>query len=105
MISTHVLDLATGSPAPGVPVALEAAVGDGWRVLASGRTDNDGRVRDLGTVPAPGRFRLRFETAAYLGPDALFPEVAIHFAVHDATAPLHLPLLLSPFGYSTYRGS
>jgi 5-hydroxyisourate hydrolase len=100
-----VLDLATGSPASGVPVALEAPIGDGWRVLARGRTDDDGRIGDLGAVPAPGRFRLRFETAAHLGPEALFPEVAVHFAVRDVTEPLHLPLLLSPFGYSTYRGS
>jgi 5-hydroxyisourate hydrolase len=105
VITTHVLDLASGSPAAGVPVVLEAADGDGWRALADRRTDDDGRVGDLGAAPAPGRFRLRFDTAAYLGPDAFFPEVTVEFSVHDERQPLHVPLLLSPFGYSTYRGS
>ena len=102
MITTHVLDLAAGRPAAGVAVVLEAA--DGTPV---GRavTDDDGRARDLGAVPRAGRYVLRFDVAGHLGPDAFFPEVAIRFAVTDPEAHLHVPLLLSPFGYSTYRGS
>ena len=77
----------------------------GWHELARARTDADGRVGDLGEAPAPGRFRLRFDTAGYLGDDAFFPEVALQFAVERPGEHLHVPLLLSPFGYSTYRGS
>jgi hydroxyisourate hydrolase len=105
VISTHVLDLATGSPAAGVVVALEGEVQGSWRELARAVTDADGRARDVGGAPAPGRVRLRFEVAAYLGPDAFFDEVTVQFVVRDAQQPLHVPLLLSPFGYSTYRGS
>jgi 5-hydroxyisourate hydrolase len=98
-LSTHVLDTARGVPAAGVPIRLETAE----RVLVDqGSTDADGRLRfdDAG----PGRYRLVIDTAAYLGPDAFFPEVAILFTVADARHH-HVPLLLSPFGYSTYRGS
>ena len=105
MITTHVLDLAAGRPAAGVAVVLEQDAGGGWQELARGRTDDDGRVGDLGDAPAPGRFRLRFDTAGYLGADAFFPEVALQFAVERPEEHLHVPLLLSPFGYSTYRGS
>ena len=105
MITTHVLDLAAGRPAPGVAVVLEQSADGGWQELARGRTDDDGRVGDLGAAPEPGRFRLRFDTAGYLGADAFFPEVALQFAVERPDEHLHVPLLLSPFGYSTYRGS
>ena len=105
MITTHVLDLAAGRPVAGVDVVLEQRAGDDWRELARGRTDDDGRVGDLGDAPAPGRFRLRFDTAGYLGADAFFPEVELQFAVTRPEEHLHVPLLLSPFGYSTYRGS
>ena len=105
MITTHVLDLAAGRPAAGVAVVLEQRSGDDWRELARARTDEDGRVGDLGAAPEPGRFRLRFDTAGYLGADAFFPEVALQFAVERPDEHLHVPLLLSPYGYSTYRGS
>ena len=105
MITTHVLDLAAGRPAAGVAVVLEQDADGGWQELARGRTDDDGRVGDLGAAPEPGRFRLRFDTAGYLGADAFFPEVALQFAVERPDEHLHVPLLLSPFGYSTYRGS
>jgi 5-hydroxyisourate hydrolase len=105
VITTHVLDLAAGSPAVGVAVVLERQAGEGWHEVARTRTDHDGRARDLGVAPAPGRFRLRFDTAGYLGDDAFFPEVVIQFAVHEVEQHLHVPLLLSQFGYSTYRGS
>jgi 5-hydroxyisourate hydrolase len=102
VITTHVLDLAAGRPAAGVRVALEDA---GGAAIAETVTDADGRARDLGAVPAPGRYRLRFDTAGHLGEDAFFPEVVLQFAVSDPEDHLHVPLLLSPYGYSTYRGS
>jgi 5-hydroxyisourate hydrolase len=106
-LSTHVLDNARGEPAAGVPVTLERHAGEGWATVATGHTDADGRLRDW--VPAErwgaGRYRLVFDTAAYLGPDAFFPEVSVVFAVADPGRHHHVPLLLSPFGYATYRGS
>jgi 5-hydroxyisourate hydrolase len=105
VITTHVLDLAAGRPAAGVAVVLEQGADGSWQELARGRTDDDGRLGDLGAAPEPGRFRLRFDTAGYLGADAFFPEVALQFAVERPDEHLHVPLLLSPFGYSTYRGS
>ena len=105
-ISTHVLDTALGHPAQGVPVRLEAQDGT---VLGEGVTDADGRVASLGGDDlAPGRVRLVFDTASYLatsGELAFFPEVVVTIDVFDADGRLHVPLLLSPFAYSTYRGS
>ncbi len=98
-LSTHVLDTALGRPAAGVRVTLQK---DGVTTTEA-VTDADGRVRDLGPVTT-GRYRLVFDTAAYLGPDAFFPSVTVEFTVTDDRH-YHVPLLLSPFGYSTYRGS
>ena len=102
-ISTHVLDTARGEPVAGVPVALyhRADAGE-WLEVARGATDGDGRLRDWvpDGHPGPGRYRLVFTT----GGD-FFPEVAVEFAVTAAHRHLHIPLLLSPFGYTTYRGS
>ncbi|HLM67674.1 MAG TPA: hydroxyisourate hydrolase [Longimicrobium sp.] len=106
-ITTHVLDTARGRPAAGVPVRLEQA----GTVLGSGATDADGRLRDL--LPpdaplAPGVYRLVFDTGAYFrgaGTEAFYPQVSIDFQVRDGAQHFHVPLLLSPFGYSTYRGS
>ena len=102
-ISTHVLDTSLGKPAVGIVVVLESKDG---RELARGVTDADGRVGALlpGGVPTAGVYRIRFATGAYLGNGAFFPEVVISVSL-DAGAKYHLPLLLSPFGYSTYRGS
>jgi 5-hydroxyisourate hydrolase len=106
-LSTHVLDTARGEPAAGVPVALHRLVGDGWVTVASGRTDGDGRLGDW--VPpsgwGAGRYRLVFDTAAYLGADAFFPEAVVVFQVTAPDRRHHVPLLLSPFGLTTYRGS
>jgi 5-hydroxyisourate hydrolase len=100
-VTTHVLDTAAGRPAVGVPVTLE----DSGGVLATATTDEDGRVGDLGPERlAPGTYRLRFDTAAYPGGAPFFPEVLVTFVV-EGDAHHHVPLLLSPFGYSTYRGS
>ena len=101
MVTTHVLDTARGRPAAGVPVSLRR---DG-AVLAEGVTDGDGRVGDLGPERVgPGTYQLVFDVAAYAGAGAFFPEVTITFAVADQRHH-HVPLLLSPYSYSTYRGS
>jgi 5-hydroxyisourate hydrolase len=108
-ISTHVLDTARGKPAAGVAVTLEVAADGGWRELARGTTDVDGRVATLlpGGAPAAGEYRLRFATGDYFrgqGGAAFYPEVVVHVRLEPG-AKYHLPLLLSPFGFSTYRGS
>lgn len=103
-VSTHVLDTAAGRPAMGVPVVLERATHRGWEEVGSGATGADGRVAELGAALA-GRHRLRFDTAAYFGGEPFYPEVTVQFEVSGSERHLHLPLLLSPFGYSTYRGS
>jgi 5-hydroxyisourate hydrolase len=108
-ISTHVLDTSRGRPASGVGVVLEAADAGGWRELARGATDTDGRIAALlpGGAPAAGDYRLRFATGEYfrgLGQAAFYPEVVVHVRLEPGTK-YHLPLLLSPYGYSTYRGS
>lgn len=104
-ITTHVLDVALGRPAVGVPVRLEA----GGEVLAETVTGDDGRITDLGPgTVAAGTYRLTFGTAAYFeatGQQGFYPEVSITFALTDPAEHYHVPLLLSPFAYSTYRGS
>lgn len=106
-LSTHVLDTARGEPAAGVPVTLEHLDGDTWRPIADGRTDGDGRLRDW--VPpgrfVAGRYRLTFDTEAYLGESAFFPSAVVIFHVTAPGLHYHVPLLLSPFGLTTYRGS
>ena len=107
-ISTHVLDTALGRPAAGVPVTLGREDGT---PLGAGATDADGRLRDL--VPAgeslgPGVYRLRFDVGAYFaaaGREAFYPEVTVVFRLGERAEHYHVPLLLSPFGYATYRGS
>jgi 5-hydroxyisourate hydrolase len=97
-VTTHVLNTALGAPAAGIPVTLDVWQ-QGWAGLAAMETDADGRARLLEEAP-PGRYRITF----MLGGDAFYPEIAIQFVVRDARHH-HIPLLLSPFGYSTYRGS
>jgi len=104
-ITTHVLDTASGRPAAGVPITLEILRGDQWQMVGSGTTDNDGRLRTLvTTTPEPGTYRITFNSGAYF-PTGFFPSVAITFTVEAGNEHYHVPLLLSPFGYSTYRGS
>lgn len=103
-ITTHVLDTSRGRPAEGVPVVLERAAGDGWEPIGRGTTDADGRARELGSAGA-GRYRLTFDTGVYLGGDAFYPQVTVEFRVDQGEDHYHVPLLLNPFGYSTYRGS
>lgn len=100
-LSTHVLDATTGRPATGVTVTLD---GD----AASTATDADGRIAGLGGDVPPGVHRLHFDTGAYFatqGVDTFYPEVVITFDITDAAGKYHVPLLLSPYSYSTYRGS
>ena len=98
-ITTHVLDTAKGKPAANVRVTL--ATGD--RVLFEGATDADGRARLLDRAE-PGTYRLTFHTGDY-NPDGFFPEATIVFRIENPEQHYHVPLLLSPFGYATYRGS
>lgn len=109
-ISTHVLDTARGLPAEGVLVTLERLDGDAWTVVRQATTDGDGRVRDL--VPegalVRGTYRATFALSAYfhaLGVESFYPRAQVEFVASDDGAHYHVPLLLSPFGYSTYRGS
>ena len=108
-ITTHILDTSTGSPAAGVPVRLDRLDGD-WRTLAEGRTNADGRVADLlepGSL-SPGTYRIYFDTGAYweaCGSQGFYPYVEVVFTVERGDQHYHVPLLLNPYGYSTYRGS
>lgn len=108
-ITTHVLDTARGCPAAGVPVMLERAVDSGWQLVGRGLTDADGRASELvSSVPGEGRYRLTFDTATYFysqGEAGFYPEVSVTFVAGRGEEHYHVPLLLSPFGYSTYRGS
>src|SRR3989442_5574707 len=107
-IASHVLDPSGGRPASGLAVRLERSGPGGLAPIASATTDAEGRVRDWLPEGLPaGRYRLVFETGAWFraaGRDTLYPEVRIDFEVQDGVPHYHLPLLLSPFGYSTYRG-
>lgn len=109
-ISTHVLDLVRGGPAVGVQVTLERLEGESWVEIASGRTDGDGRIKDL--VPRgaseQGTFRITFQTGAWFdesGVRGFYPFVPVVFHIPEVGQHYHVPLLLGPYGYSTYRGS
>lgn len=108
-ISTHVLDTALGRPAAGIAIRLERE-SDSWTAVATAVTDSDGRavLVPKGMTMAAGAFRLTFDVGLYFhhqAVDAFYRQVAVEFIVRDAAKHHHVPLLLSPFGYSTYRGS
>lgn len=111
-ISTHVLDISQGQPARDVAVRLERREMSGnWVAVASARTDADGRCAQLlpseDALPA-GLYRLSFDTASYHHAqkvEGLYPVVEVTFQVHEGESQFHIPLLLSPYGYTTYRGS
>ncbi len=112
MITTHVLDMSRGRPASGVSVVLEARAGTrDWKILGKGQTDSDGRLRNIlpaGERLVAGAYRLTFDLAAYYRPqsvESFFSEAIVVFTVRDPTQHYHVPLLLSPYGYTTYRGS
>jgi 5-hydroxyisourate hydrolase len=111
-ITTHILDTTAGKPGAGIPAILERKTHtSGWQKIAEGISDVDGRINDfLSTREAflPGHYRLIFETGPYFllqSIEAFFPQVTVSFVVKDTLQHYHVPLLLSPFGYSTYRGS
>ena len=111
-LSTHVLDATTGRPAVGVQVRLERGSDGGWRPTGQGQTGPDGRLRlpgDEGTGEfEPGVYRITFGSGAYFGARgsaSFYPEVTITFEMTERDEHYHVPLLLSPFAYSTYRGS
>lgn len=104
-LSTHVLNAVTGMPAVAVAVTLTDA---GGAVLASGRTDDDGRITSLGEQLGEGLYRICFDTGSYFaaaGITTFYPEVTVAFEITDPAAHHHVPLLLAPYSYSTYRGS
>ncbi|MGJ7439945.1 hydroxyisourate hydrolase [Aquipuribacter sp. MA13-6] len=111
-VTTHVLDAATGSPAAGVVVVLERSTDDGWEQVAAATTDGDGRCRSLGPDAGPGMphgtYRLTFATGDWFTAadrETFYPYVVVTFTLDPDRAHHHVPLLLSPFAYSTYRGS
>ena len=108
-ITTHVLDAGTRPPGRGRRGRAAARDGDAWSPIAAERTDADGRISQLGPDELPpGEYRLRFDTGAYFaarGVDTFYPEVVLTVLVADDGRHVHVPLLLSPFAYSTYRGS
>src|SRR5258706_7552194 len=113
-ISTHILDTTKGHPAAGVKVALSLGPymaplrepqmdREGWVIVATGATDADGRWKFVDEMPEPGLYRISFDTGSY-NPEGFFPRVVIEVMVEKGAPHYHVPLLLSPYGYSTYRG-
>jgi len=109
LITTHVLDTSLGKPAAGIDLELSRLEdGQGFVVIGTGTTDDDGRCRTL--LPAehnlqPGTYKILFAAGPYLPADSFYADIEIQFIVQNPTQHYHVPLLLSPFGYSTYRGS
>lgn len=108
-ISTHVLDLARGIGGEGIPVTLEMRSEDGWNAVGEGTTAENGRVEAFGADVEGGVYRLTFDLQGYDGFEGgeppFFPEIAVEFRVVDASEHYHVPIVLSPYGYSTYRGN
>ncbi len=102
-ISTHVLDTGSGKPASAVSVVLQQRSGEDWVEVTSAVTDDDGRVAALGSGLTTGAYRIRFDTGGY--GNRFYPEVVVTVDLDDGSDHYHIPLLLSPYGYSTYRGS
>ena len=110
-ITTHILDTALGKPAAGVAIELSQLQGNDWYAIGSGVTNNDGRIADLcpagESLPA-GTYRMHFATGDYFsgaGQAVFYPWADVVFSIDDGGQHYHIPLLLSPYGYSTYRGS
>ena len=109
-ITTHILNTSLGKPANGVPVVLDQFTSGSWHQLSKGITDNDGRIKNLLPIDekaALGIYRLVFDTKTYyklIKINGFYPSITIEFEIKDDSH-YHVPLLLNPFGYSTYRGS
>lgn len=107
MISTHILDTSLGHPASGVEVLLEKKEGEAWKTLATEKTNQDGRIA-FSIAPASGTYRLQFQIEDYFKRNKTTPfflNAPVVFQISDTTRKYHVPLLLNPYGYSTYRGS
>lgn len=110
-ITTHILDSSLGKPAEGIAIELFEFKIDQWNLIAHGVTDSDGRTPNLltqGRILHPNSYKLKFHTAGYFENqkrDSFYPFVEVVFNVQESTAHYHVPLLLNPYGYSTYRGS
>jgi 5-hydroxyisourate hydrolase len=105
MISTHIHDLTNGRPAGRLPVELDFLItGHGWREVGRGVTNEQGHIYEFGEPPAQGVYRLMFDVASY-NPRSFFPSIAVTFEVADPQDHFHVPLLLSPYGYSVHRGA
>lgn len=108
-LSTHVLDTALGKPATGVAIRLEHQFADGWEVIGEGVTDSDGRLKDFISFPLQaGRYRLTADIGLYFAATAretLYPSAQIDFFISESAGHYHLPFLISPWSWSTYRGS
>jgi 5-hydroxyisourate hydrolase len=110
-ITIHVLDTGRGKPAASVTVILEQADGEEWREVAKGKTDNNGRIDNILPKNKPvvaGIYRITFDSGAYYAESktkTFYPRITVYFEIVDPNEHYHIPLLLSPFGYSTYRGS
>ena len=109
-ITTHVLDTSLGHPSAGIRVELHRKSGEGWKLIGHGQTDTNGRCGDLmgNELPEPGTYRLLFHATEYFreqNAKTFYSEIPVIFEVSDPNQHYHVPLLISPFGYSTYRGS
>lgn len=107
MISTHILDTTLGQPAAQVPVTLEREQGGAWREIAREQTNADGRI-SFNVASEAGNYRLTFQVEEYFrraGRDHFFLNSPVVFRIQDTQRKYHIPMLLNPFGYSTYRGS
>lgn len=110
-LSVHILNQQTGKPSADVTVVLEKKTDTGWQTLATGKTDSNGRVKSLypqDSEMAKGVYKVTFETGDYFkksGQASFFPEIPVIFSVSQENEKLHIPLLLSQYGYSTYRGN
>jgi 5-hydroxyisourate hydrolase len=104
MISTQIMDTSTGQPAARIPVELDMFItGHGWREVGRGLSNVEGRIDSFGAPAAVGVYRMMYDVASYV-PNAFFPSIAVTFEVSHADHHHHIPLLLSPFGYSVYLG-
>ncbi|QAV24373.1 hydroxyisourate hydrolase [Proteus hauseri] len=112
LLSVHILNQQTGKPTPNVEVTLEKKQSNNWVLLNSEKTDNDGRIKaiwpDNSVPPSAGDYRVVFKTGDYFktqGKESFFPEIPVEFHIDNVNEHYHIPLLLSQYGYSTYRGS
>ncbi len=105
MITTQVQDSSHGTPGARIPVELDIFItGQGWKEVGYGITNTEGRIDEFGEPPAAGIYRLMVDVATVL-PDAFFPSITITFEVRDPSERYHIPLVLSPYGYTTYRSN